>query len=366
MPGIVESAREAPTLKRWWLVVVFGMAALGALAGAHVGGPVPFTWFEPDASLSRNDLLRLDRGEVVVKPLPSKSGQLGIFTITELDATSDVFVSWIRHVAELKRSKAVPASRRFSEPPSLADLDGLQLDQRDLDAIRECRPGDCALKLSTAEIETLSRVAARGSDRAIQEVFRRLLLDRLMVYRSGGLAAVPLPAFSRNAVQPLEVFAALRANSPYIRRSDQRLASWLERPHEARGPEVESFYYWSKEYYSSGKAVVALMHVGVTRAATGSAGPQVAVAGKQIFASRYMNGMLTHITLSRDPETGQGYMTYTNRAQLDVLHGMFGGVVRGIINGRLKGDAAAVLRTLRTRIESGSPESSPPASTPSR
>ena len=331
------------------------MAALGALAGAYGGGPVSLAWFEPDASLSRNDLLRLDRGEVVVKPLPSKSGQLGVFTITELDATSDLFVAWIRQVAELKRSKAVPASRRFSEPPSLADLDGLQLDQRDLGAIRECRPGDCALKLSAAEIETLLRVAARGSDGAIQEVFRRLLLDRLMAYRSGGLAAAPLPAFSRNAVQPTEVFAALRANSPYIRRSDQRLASWLERPHEARGPEVESFYYWSKEYYSSGKAVVALMHVGVTRAATGSAGPQVAVAGKQIFASRYMNGMLTHITLSGDPATGQGYMTYTNRAQLDMLGGMFGGVVRGIVNGRLKSDAATVLRTLRTRIESGPP-----------
>lgn len=331
------------------------MVALGALAGANVGSPVPFAWFEPDASLSRNDLLRLDRGEVVVKPLPSRSGQLGVFTITELDATSDLFVAWIRQVAELKRSKAVPASRRFSEPPSLDDLAGLQLDQRDLDAIRECRPGDCALKLSAAEIETLRRVAARGADGAIQEVFRRLLFERLMVYRAGGLAAAPLPAFSRNAAQPIEVFAALRANAPYIRRSDQRLASWLERPHEARGPEVESFYYWSKEYYSSGKAVVTLTHVGVTRASTGSAGPQVAVAGKQVFASRYMNGMLTHITLSRDPESGQGYMTYTNRAQLDMLGGLFGGVVRGIINGRLRGDAATVLRTLRTRIESGPP-----------
>lgn len=335
---------------------MFGLAGLGALAGGHGGGPAPLAWFEPDASLSRNDLLRLDRGEVIVKPLPAKSGQLGVFTITELDATSDVFVSWIRQVAELKRSKAVPVSRRFSEPPSLSDLDGLQLDQRDLNSIRECRPGDCDLKLSAAEIETLRRVDARGSDGTIQEVFRRLLLERLMVYRSGGLAALPLAAFSRNAIQPIEVFAALRANSPYIRRSDQRLAAWLERPHEAGGPEVESFYYWSKEYYSSGKAVIALTHVGVTRATTGSAGPQVAVAGKQIFASRYMNGMLTHITLSRDPQSGQGYMTYTNRAQLDVLGGMFGGIVRGIINGRLKGDAATVLRTLRTRIESGPPK----------
>ena len=60
---------------------------------------------------------------------------------------------------------------------------------------------------------------------------------------------------------------------------------------------MESFYYWSKEYYSSGKAVIALTHVGVTRAARGGAAPEVAVVGKQLFATRYMNGMLTHITL---------------------------------------------------------------------
>ena len=342
------------TNKTVWPVVVLGVALAVAANGA-ANPRAPFRWFEPDATVSPDEFKRLARGEVVVKPLPSKSGQLGVFTITELEASPEVFVEWIRQVAELKRSKAVAATRRFSEPPSLRDLDGLQLDQRDLDAIRECRPGDCALKLSAAEIEALQRAAGQG-DGAIQETFRRLLFDRLLVYRAGGLAAVPMPAFSRSVVQPTEVFASLQVNSPYIRRSDQRLASWLERPEHARSGDVESFYYWSKEYYSAGKAVVALTHVGITRSARGTGAPEVAVVGKQVFATRYMNGMLTHITLSNDPESSESYMTYTNRAQLDLLTGVFGGVVRGIINGRLKGDAATVLRTLRDRIESGPPK----------
>jgi hypothetical protein len=348
---------EAFTGKAVWPAVVVIVALSVVAAGGASDPRTPFRWFEPDATISTDEHKRLARGEVIVKPLPSKSGQLGVFTITELDASPDVFVEWIRQVAELKRSKAVAATRRFSEPPALRDLDQLQLDQRDLDSIRECRPGRCALKLAAGEIETLQRAAAQGGDGAIQEAFRRLLFDRLMVYRTGGLAAVPLPAFSRSVIQPTEVFATLQANSPYIHRSDQRLASWLERPESGRGDDVESFYYWSKEYYSAGKAVVALTHVGVTRAAKGSAGPEVAVVGKQVFATRYMNGMLTHITLSRDPASSEGYMTYTNRAQLDLLNGVFGGVVRGIINGRLKGDAATVLRTLRDRIESGPPKS---------
>lgn len=316
---------------------------------------MPFAWFEPDASVSPDDLLRLARREVVVKPLPSQHGQLGVFAATELRQSSDVFVEWIRQISQLQRSKAVAASGRFSDPPVLRDLDGLTLDARDLQSLRECDAGECAMKMSAAEVEAVRRVA-RGPDEALQYTFRRLLLERLLAYRAGGPAAVAAPAGRPPGSRPSEVLAALHASSPYIRRSDARLAQWLSAPDRTPNPEVESFYYWSKEYYASGKAVIALTQVGVTRGPAGGAGPEVAVVGKQLFATRYMNGMLTHITLARDPQTGATYMTYSNRAQLDVLSGFWGGIVRTIINSRLRGDAATVLGTLRGRIESGPPK----------
>jgi hypothetical protein len=318
----------------------------GASAAGHDGPPAPFTWFEPDALMSGDDVQRLGRGEVVVKPLPSKNAQLGVFAATGLRQSPEIFVDWIRQISQLQRSKAVVASRRFSEPPVFSDLDGLELDPRDLAAVRECRPGRCALKLSASEIESLRRVADGGPDAAVQYAFRRMLFERLSAHRNGGQpAAVPA------------AFAELQASSPYIRRSDARLAQWLSAPDRAKVPEVESFYYWSKEYYSSGKAVIGLTHVGITRGPAGGA-PEVGVVGQQVFASRYMNGMLTHITLVRDPASDGYYMTYVNRAQLDVLSGFWGGLVRKIINSRLKGDAATVLRTLRGRIESGPPKAS--------
>jgi hypothetical protein len=334
------------------------LAALSWASTGATSGPASFRWFEPETTLSPDDLQRLGRGDVIVRPLPSRSGQLGVFATTQIAAQPDVFVEWVRNIGQLKHSPQVPATGRFSDPPVPGDLDRLFLDQRDLDAIRECRPADCALKVSAPEIQLLRRAADGGSDAAIHEAFRRLLFARLLAYRAGGLAAAPAPA-SRAAAKPTEVFAALQASSPYIPRSDVRLASWLDTPERSRiAGEVESFYYWSKEYYASGKPVVTLTHVGVTRGPLGSDAPEVAVAGKQFFATRYMNGMLTHLTLVRDPATGTRYMTYTNRAQLDMLRGLLGGMVRAIVNSRLKGDASSVLRTLRVRIESGPP---PPA-----
>lgn len=306
----------------------------------------PFRWFEPEATVSSADLEHLSRGEIIVKPLPSRAQQLGVFAVTEIGTSPEVFVEWIRQISQLHRSKAVAASGRFSNPPVFQDLDGLVLDARDLAALRECRPGRCALKLSADEVQSLRPIVEGGADAAIQYAFRRVLFDRLMADRRGGAS---------RARAPVEVLAALHANSPYIGKSDRRLAEWLNAPDRPPPPDVESFYYWSKEYYASGKAVIALTQVGVTRGPRGGAGPEVAVAGRQLFASRYMNGMLTHLTLARDPVTGTLYMTYTNRAQLDVLKGFWGGLVRTIINSRLRGDAASVLRTLRGRIESGPP-----------
>jgi hypothetical protein len=333
-------------------VVVLAVAVLGGSSEARRGAPVPFAWFEPDAAMSRDDLQRLGRREVVVKALPSKNSQLGVFAVTELRQSPDVFVAWIRNMPRLQRSKAVAAIGRFSDPPVLKDLDGLTLDRRDLQSIRECDTRECDLKMSAAEIEALKRVA-HGPDEAIQYTFRRLLLERLLAYQARGLAAVPVAA--SRPVQPADVFAALHASSPYIRRSDARLAMWLSAPDQSPGSEVESFYYWAKEYYASGKPVVVLTQVGVTRAPAGGPAPEVSVVGRQLFATRYMNGMLSHITVAREPGGDAYYMTYSNRAQLDALSGFWGGIVRTIINSRLRGDAATVLESLRGRIESGPP-----------
>ena len=72
--------------------------------------------------------------------------------------------------------------RTVSDPPTPADLHKLSLDERDLEAIRECTPGDCGLKLSAPEIEALKSAAESGGSRwheAVQQEFRRLVVARV-------------------------------------------------------------------------------------------------------------------------------------------------------------------------------------------
>jgi hypothetical protein len=159
----------------------------------------PFEFLAPSIVVSSDDRARLDRDQVIARTLPGPKGQLAVFVATRLHARPDVLAAWTRAIAELKRSRFVLAVGRFSEPPRPSDLDDLTLDERDLDALRRCRPGACGLKLSTAEIDALTAVGARGGADwrdAIQREFRRLLVARVNRYRMGGLAA-SLPAGDR-------------------------------------------------------------------------------------------------------------------------------------------------------------------------
>jgi hypothetical protein len=345
-------------------------AAVMLLFGAGPSGAAletqgdPFEFFAPWIAVSRADRTRLDRDEVLTRTLPGRGGQLAVFVATRLNAPPDALVAWTRAIAELKRSKFVLAIGRFSDPPSLSDLDQLTLDERDLDAIRQCRPGDCGLKLSAGEIESLTKVVIAAGDHwqdAAQREFRRLIVQRVIDYRSGGLAALSAPADMKKPVKPDAVLSAIVQQSPYLQQLPNVVA-WLK-DYPRTDSAVESFFYWSKEHYGQGKPVISLTHVGIVRRDSDHRLPVILVVGHQIFASHYLNGSLGLTMILRDASNGAPYLAYVNRSQVDMLSGFFRGFVRAVLKSRVERQAPLIVRGLRARLESGSPpdEASDPA-----
>jgi hypothetical protein len=74
---------------------------------------------------------------------------------------------------------------------------------------------------------------------------------------------------------------------------------------------------------------------------------------KQVYANHYMNGAVAVTAIAGSP--GNYYLVYAHRSNVDVLDGIFGGVIRRIIERRVKKEAPGVLRALRMRLESGDP-----------
>jgi hypothetical protein len=324
--------------------VMFSKLALAAGLIAAAGAADPFAWLAPRVTVSEGERAALARGDVVVRTLSGHDRQVATFAATRTTADADALVAAARDIAGLKKSSFVLAIRRFSNPPQLSDLDDLVLSERDVRALADCEIGRCSFKLAAIEIEALKlyRYGDLNGER-ITNAFRRILLDRVRAYMSAGLAALP-PVANRSTSWRLDdVLTHLQAESPRLLQ-DPPLGAWL-RDGSRHGDQIESFLYWSQEHYGSGKPVITVTHLGILRDSHGAI-----VVGKQIFASRYMNGALSLIALTTD-HAGTDYLVYLNRSTVDLLDGLFGGIARAMLESRLSSEVPEIILKLRDRLE---------------
>lgn len=330
----------------------------GAICLRAQGPPDPLAFFHPTVSLSPQERARLGRGDTVVKAVPATDGQVAIFSGVQAAVEGDRLVRWVRRVDAMKRGRYAPAVRRFSDPPRADDLRSLELDAGDLDALGECRPGDCSLKLSEQEIAALAPIARTrraGWQGQVQEAFRDALLARATNYLASGLAGAP-PYRDRNAAVRLDdEFQRLVGQSGFLASRVPTLIEFLNRYPTLRSPEVESFLYWSKEILGR-KPVVSITHVTITRR---SHSADALVVSRQVYASHYMTGSIAVTAIAGEAPR---YLLYLNRSRVDVLDGFFGGLARRIVEGRLRDEAGQVVDSLRRRLEAGEPPDAAPES----
>lgn len=312
----------------------------------------PFVLFQPTAVVSPAELQQLDRGVPLVKILAADGQELAAFAAVSIapDQTAGRAAGWIRRVDDLRASRYLLASGRFSIPPRIEDLDGLSLDEEDLQAIRVCRPRQCGLKLTEAEIEELRTVAATSDQAwrsALQLAFRQMVLRRVGAYLAGGLEALAPYANRKRPRAPAEALALLVNHSPFLQ---QRLPGDIPTLTTCPGRSIahgDGFLYWSTERLG-GKPIITVTHVGLFRPGTAARSDLVAV-GTQVFATHYMDASIG-VTAIVEGIGGRRYLAYMNRSDVDVLGGFWGGLTRAIIEARVRRDGAKVLKEVADRI----------------
>jgi hypothetical protein len=141
-------------------------------------------------------------------------------------------------------------------------------------------------------------------------------------------------------------------HTPFLTNRLPELAQGLQGRSKPSEPGFESFFYWSKEHLAR-KAVISITQVTIVRNHTPGL-PDALVVGRDIFSSHYMNASLSVTALMRGDPGGPNYFVYLNRTDVDVIRGVFGGVIRSAIERHLN-DASDVLGDFKRRLESGPP-----------
>lgn len=312
------------------------------------------------ARFDENDLRNLAAGKPVAKLLETKQqNEVAGAGAVRIAVPRDFFLAELDDIVRYKQAQANPAPEvgRFSSPPQLSDLETLSLGPREIDSLRDCRPGRCDLKLPARAIKRFNKEihwSADGADESANRLFREFLLARVENYLKSGDDALTAYHDKRSPVSVVAGLQQLIERAPYLSDYAPRLAECLKHFPEC-DPAVRSFLYWSKEEFGHGlQPVISVSQVLLDREGTNENG-WVWQASKQLYANHYLDCSLA-LTLVVEAGEKQGapalYLVYLNRSRSDVFKGSLGGLVRGFVQGGVNEEMSERLERIWKRMES--------------
>lgn len=323
-----------------------GIQALLLCALAPFAGVPEASILDLFSASARNQLAK---GRAVTELLEEEHIDIAIAAAVRSNVDAGRFVARFREVEQLLKGSFVDANGRFSPQARLEDLEALTLDDDDLDDLRGCRPGRCGVKLSSAEITRIQSAVRGAGERwkpAVLAAFKGALVERVLAYRSKGIAGLAPYEDGTETTQPrfvtgvmLEIFEQ--------RGLGRREALAYLRGYPAEAFEADSFLYWSKDRLSDAKPVVSITHAVIVR---GSASDPPVALMTQVYASHYLNASMSLTTLVPEPADAPS-LAYLRLSTVDVFDGRFGGIVRRLVQRRIRSDGPRAIDALRRKLE---------------
>ena len=258
----------------------------------------PHTFLRTAAGFSPADLAQLDRGEPIARVLDTDRREVAVVGAVRIRASQARLFERFRNIANLQSSDVVLQIGRFGTRPSADDLRDLQFEDYDLETIRKCRPGDCGVRLSGANMDRFARDVnwnAPGWREQAASLWRQLLAADAAAYMANGTLGE-----YRNKGEPLDVadeFRLVFESAKYFETIAPDFFSYLKRFPSVRLDGTENILYWSKDDIN--RPVTRVTHLVLYPALAGSRRPGL-IATKQIYAAHYFDaGLGTHLCVRR-------------------------------------------------------------------
>ncbi len=300
------------------------------------------------------DIERLERGETIAATLDTERREVAVAGAVRVHAPVERLLARSRSIANLRTGGVVLEAGTISAAPKPGDFSALTLENYDLDTIRECKPGDCGVRLPAPAMARFEReVNWSASDWREQagSLWRQVLANYTAGYLTNGQAAL---AEYQNKEVPLSVareFDALFEQSRVFEPSAPAFFRHLREFPSVSLAGSEDIFYWSKSDFGI-RPVVAVTHLSLYRVPSISQTERTsaAIATKQIYATHYFDAALG-LTLAFDDGAGGFYMVSVNRARTRSLAGFMRSMVRSTVQRRSREALEKVLRSTKTALE---------------
>jgi len=332
------------------------LLTVGAQAVSAQANSVLDQYFSQSIGLSRNQLTDIRNGQAVATALPSRTpSEVFLFGAVYIQGTPERYVKLSRDFDRLRQLSSTLALGVFSNPPTLADLNGFGFDSDDIQAIKHCKPGECLLQVPEESIEDLQKSvnwSATDVEEQVNQRVRKAALRTLLEYQSNGNRALgvyvdkPIPTdVSKQFAYILDYSKALPTYLP-------EFYHYLLAYPQNKPVNVDNAFYWARVKFGL-KPTLRVVHVITMR---GNAADPIAyvIAEKQLYSSHYFETALdlTFCVLDpADPKDGF-YLIKILGSELAGLTGVKGSIVRKAAVGRSISNLQNGLSSLKNTIDS--------------
>ena len=321
---------------------------LGTIAAAPIQAqtPAPLAHFlRQGIGLDSAQVALIERGDAVVKVLDTRDRRdIAIFGIIATDVPRDVYVGQVR---DFKTSLRTPTRSRlgiFSDPAIAADVEAVTISPRDVGEMKNCRPGDCVVKLPAADMQRIRETmdwSASDLQAQLSAYARRRLVEYVTDYRRRGDSAMAIYDDRGNInVRSSEAFAGMLAESPYVYQNVPSIGRYFAAyPRDTLAGATEVLF-WSEDVMPRLRPILSVTHQIVF---TPPELPEVTlVAAKQLYANHYFEAAVD-LTCVVDRQGGS-YVLVLRRYRFDNMPS--GGLIniRGRAVGALRDQLIADLR----------------------
>lgn len=249
-----------------------------------------------DAGLSATQLDAIERGDVVVKTLPTGDERdVAVMGVVRVNRAR-------RSVIEALRSQS--AEHAFGATAAVEDVADVHLTHDDLNELSRCQPNTCNFKLPASGMAALSSIASSNAADAAQraeDYLRRRMVEYVAAYRQRGNAAM-IVYDDLGSVQSRAAFDAMLRDSSRIFRVAPTLADFLLDFPRASLPGETNVMFWTVDALPRVRPVLRIMHE-VTYTPADVPGATV-IAAKQLYADHYFEAGLEVLTAIDDSLSG--------------------------------------------------------------
>jgi hypothetical protein len=345
-----------PTALSLSLAIALALAAGASAAGASSVAQPPQSvsdFLRERARFSGSDIAAIEAGESRVEILPGRTGsETRLVGVVKIKGAPERFVEDYRNIESFERGAGVLAIGRFSDPPREEDLATLTLDRDDLEGLRECRRGDCSIKLDEDRMEAFQALDWSAPDAAERatSLARRMIVDFLASYQRGGNRALGAIHDKKKPLLVRAQFAEMLSGQDLPVNFPELYAFLMDFP-GSQIPGAEQIFYWSKVDFGL-KPIVRLSHVVIYRPRDREV-VRFAIASKMLWASHYFNtGLEMKFLAVSEDSPGFYYLVASNRSRSDGLTGLTGSLIGGKVRSKARDALARYLQSIRSEMES--------------